>query len=605
MPVSPPLLKARPVLNLEVCGHSYFQSTVGTFDQASRIDQKLRALLGVDLLAFKNRALTGACLCKENPGNAGWATVLQQTRRPLRGAPYPGRGGVYVDCWGINDIGILVPSGDTGTVMTQVRGAFKNSLRAVISRQQAGTVYEAGGTDEAGAGWSFNSGWTLTSGQNAANSGNGWRNFAGTTTFTNNVATFTIPADFPGGWIALGFQGAAGVFGGVVTLGGTAGWTGTVSTSNIMPAASGSHGHVCVRKLFTSGNAGQTITITATSTDTTSGTSNIALDYLQIEAVSNAGVSIAPLVVVCSAPRATTNAAYASYAGSYWSGTGTPGSTGDTDMANLNTDIASVVAEFPAGTVVVADIDSVMAKTAALYASDGIHPNELGAQLAAQVIRNTIRQASVGDVSWSSDARDAGAVRNPRRALCWDFPDGLIGNPTTAVTAALATGQAWAWPLYVTESAERWDMLSFEVTTASTGAGTPLHFALYDDEDQLCYPQCLVQDWGTAVTTSTGIKTLAINWPPDVGLYWLVMKVDTVGTVTGVLRGHSGMYSKYVPYSAAATPASLSAVRNSCYNIAAAGIATGAFPQAFPTTAVPLIGSTIIPVVLLRHAAKV
>jgi hypothetical protein len=88
-----PALKVRPILNLEFCGHSYGQSTVGTYDQASRIDQKLRALLGVPLIAFKNRALTGACLTRENMGNAGWATVLQQTRRPLRGAPYPGRGG--------------------------------------------------------------------------------------------------------------------------------------------------------------------------------------------------------------------------------------------------------------------------------------------------------------------------------------------------------------------------------------------------------------------------------------------------------------------------------------------------------------------------------
>lgn len=605
MPLTPYVPKVRPLLYLEFCGHSYGQSTVGTYDQASRLDQKLRALTGVSLLAFKNRALTGACLTKENIGAAGWATVLQQTRRPLRGAPYPGRGCVYVDCWGINDIGILVPSGDAGTVMTQVRAAFKNSLRAVISRQQAGTVYEAGGTDEAASGWSFNSGWTVVSGQNAACSGNGWRNFAGTASFVNNIATFTIPADFPGGYIAIGFQGAAGVFGGTVTLGGSAGWTGTVSTSNIMPAASGSHGHVCVRKLFTAANANQNITITAATTDTTSGTSNIGLDYIQIEASDNTGASIAPLVVVCNAPRATTNAAYASYAGSYWAGTGTPGSTGDTDMNNLNADIASVVAEFPAGTVIMADLDSGLAKTAALFASDGIHPNELGAQAAAQAIRDAILAAPGTDVTWSSDGRDAGAVRNPRRSLCWDFPDGLIGNlTTTTVNMVAGSLTAWAWPLTVTEAAERWDMLSFEVSTASTGGGGLLRFALYDDEDQLCYPQCLVQDWGTSVTTSTGIKTLAINWPPDVGQYWLVCKIDSVGvTIGGSLRAATGMYSKIIPYSVAATPASLSAARNHCYTIA--NVTTGAYPQAFPTTATPLVNTTAAPVVLLRHAVKV
>lgn len=603
MPLYPNVPRVRPLLNLEVCGHSYFQSTVGTYDQASRVDQKLRALTGVTLTAFKNRALTGACLTRENAGNAGWATVLQQTRRPLRGAPYPGRGGVYVNCWGINDIGLLVPSGDTGTVMTQIRNSFKNALRAVISRQQAGTVYEAGGTDEAASGWAFNTGWTLVTGQNASCSGNGWRNFAGTTTFTNNVATFTIPADFPGGWIAIGFQGAAGVFGGTVTMGGTAGWTGTVSTSNIMPAASGSHGHVCVRKLFTAANAGQTITITATATDTTSGTSNIGLDYLQIEAVSNAGVSIAPLVVVCNAPRATVNASYASYASSYWSGTGTPGSTGDTDISNLNADIASVVAEFPAGTVIMADIDSVLAKTAALFASDGIHPNELGAQLAAQAIRDAILAAPGGDVTWATDSRDAGPIRHPRRSLCWDFPDGITGNPTTG-TLAMVNLSLWAWDLSVTEAAERWDMICCEVTTASTGGGGLIRFGLYDDEDHLVYPQCLVQDWGTIATTSTGIKTLAVNWPPDVGLYWLVAKVDSVGvTVAGTLRSHTSTVSKRIPYSTAATPASLSAARNSCYT--ATSVATGALPQTFPTTATPLVNTTACPVVMLRHAVKV
>ncbi len=308
-------------------------------------------------------------------------------------------------------------------------------------------------------------------------------------------------------------------------------------------------------------------------------------------------------MVVCNAPRATTNAAYASYAGSYWAGTATPGSTGDTDMANLNADIASVIAEFPAGTVIVADIDSVLAKTAALFASDGIHPNELGAQPAAQVVRDAILAAPAADVSWSADARDAGAIRQPRRSLCWDFPDGITGSPTST-TLAMTNLSLFAWDLTVTEAAERWDMVCCEVTTASTGGGGLVRFGLYDDEDWLDYPQCLVQDWGTIATTSTGIKTLAINWPPDAGAYWLVAKIDSVGvTVAGTLRAWTGAYSRRVPYSTAATPASLSAARNSCYT--ATGIATGAMPQAFPTSATPLVNTTGCPVVLLRHAAKV
>jgi hypothetical protein len=162
----------------------------------------------------------------------------------------------------------------------------------------------------------------------------------------------------------------------------------------------------------------------------------------------------------------------------------------------------------------------------------------------------------------------------------------------------------FAWDLNVTEAAERWDSVTCEVTTASTGGGGLIRFALYDDEDWLDYPQCLVQDWGTIATTSTGIKTLAINWPPDVGAYWLVAKIDSVGvTVAGTLRAHTGTVSRRVPYSVAATPASLSAARNHCYT--ATSVATGAFPQTFPTTAIPLANTTACPVVMFRHAAKV
>jgi hypothetical protein len=164
----------------------------------------------------------------------------------------------------------------------------------------------------------------------------------------------------------------------------------------------------------------------------------------------------------------------------------------------------------------------------------------------------------------------------------------------------------WAWDLTVTEAAERWDMVCCEVTTASTGGGGLIRFALYDDEDWLDYPQCLVQDWGTIATTSTGIKTLAINWPPDVGAYWLVAKIDSVGaTVAGTLRSWTGStspyaYSRRIPYSTAATPASLTAARNSCYT--ATGITTGAFAQTFPTGATP--SSAACPTVMLRHAVK-
>ncbi len=576
---------------MNFAGHSYLNTTLGVYDQAYRIDYILRGMFDVSPNAVTNRALAGATLCSENPANAGWCTILQQVKKPPRGAPYVARGGVFVNCWGINDIGKLIPSSDfgVGTVYTQIRGAFKNALRAVISRERAAHVAEAGSTDQSSQ-WSFQSGW-LDQANLTSNSGAGYRRYPGNTVFNNAVATYTIPADFPGGTVAFGFAGAAGAFGGTLTVGGTAGVTGTISTSNIMPGASGSHGHVCVRYALTAGNAGQTITFTVTATDTTTGTSEIAIDYAQIEATTP------NLVVVCNIARLLNAAAYASYSSpaSYWSNGSNAGASGDTDVANFNADVASVAAEFD-GNVVAADIDSALGKVTANYGPDGIHPSEIGALLCASAIRTAVNNAPVQDTALFQDFRATLGQRRARASQCWYLPE---VTSYTATATLLATGNVYAYPWIVTEAAERYDGVAVEVTTAGVGGTARVRCGIYDDEDWLGYPQCVLDDWGSINATATGVKTVltpTVNRPVDPGLYWVALKVDSIGTGTGgALRAYSGC-SSLMPYSVvAAAPAAFSGTMPVAYTIA--GQATGSFltTQLFfsrgatPATAAPVV----------------
>lgn len=578
---------------INFAGHSYLNTTIGVYDQAYRIDYLVRAMYGISPNATTNRALSGAKLCAENPGNAGWATTLQQDFKPLRGAPYVSRAGMAVYCWGINDPGMLVPASDPGTVMTQIRAQFKHALRAVISRHRSATVFEAGGAEQAAAWTAFGAGFASQASVNF-NSGTAYRRATAT---TNATATFTIPADFPGGNIAMGFVGAAGVFGGTVTVGGTfSGAKPTISTSNMMPVGgAGGHGHYCQRWAnLPSSDATKTITLTVATVDASG---EIGVDYAQIEA------DPPPLVVVCNIARLVNNAAYASY-GNYWGGTGTPGSTGDGDVANFNADIASVVAEFD-GAVVVADIDTALGKNAAYFGVDGIHPNEHGTRKCAQAIKTAIDAAPVGVDNLYQDYRATLGVRVPRSSQCWYGPEVNMAT-ATALTSPMVLGDTYAIPWPVTEAAERYDGVAIHVTTAFTGTAL-LRVGLYDDEDWLGYPQCVIDDFGTtwsSALTGTGVKAIltpTVNRALDPGMYWLVLKEE--GTIAaGAVAGYTGN-SPYVPISrTAAAPAALNALGGTGYKLTgqpAGSLLTGL--QYFPRGAALVSGTTPSPMIALRR----
>jgi len=571
---------------LHFAGHSYLNLNYGLPDPSFRLDNLVCAQLNISQNAKKNRAVAGSALLYDGAAAGGYTTILQQIiRSRFNVAPYVGQGGAYVHCQGINDMGNLIPSSDypAKAIYAKVRNAAKHGLRTVISRYRAAATHECGGAEESPQ-WAY-TGWNAGL-QTSTNSGTGVRY----TSAVGAVATFTIPADFPGGAIAIGAQGSNGAFGATAAIGGTfsQGAAGrTIVTSNFMPYPN--YGHVCTRLSgLPASDAGKTITVTTTAVDSGG---YVNLDYAQIEATVNI-----PLVVICNIARLTANYG-TKYPFSYWANASNNGATGDADVADFNLAIREVVAEFDTN-VVIADIDSALGKNPANF-GDGLHPSQTGTPLAAQAVVSAITNAPVAPSAFNQSNPAALGRRKGRASQSWYGPD---ITPASFGTYTMVTGDVFAFPVEVTEAVERWDGFSFEVVTASVG-GTPLiRGGIYNDVDWTGAPQLLIADLGTtwdqAVTVAGTRTSPNINQWFDPSNYWLVLKVEAAGTTTaGTLNAVSGSCLG-VPMSTAAAPPIFGGTP---YRVAlkATGLAAGALPGVFPA-ATAIAGPA--PVIIFRRA---
>jgi hypothetical protein len=591
----PPVYKYTPSF-MVFAGHSFFNRAGGIFDQSYRLDQAAQALMGLPREAVILRALSGAALCKDGLSNYGYANFLQNSPRTNTAAPYVGNSGAYCFCYGINDMGLLIPSSDypAATIQAQVKTALQHTWRTLISRARASTIFECGGTDES-AKWAFGAGMANTT-SNLVNSGGGYRSATST---TNANATFTIPSDFPGGTIAVGFLGAYGTAsqagaGGTWTVTGTFSGSGgaNIVTSNLMPVASANRSHYIRR--FTnlpSSDAGKTMIFTATVVDA-SGT--VGIDYAQIEATTDI-----PLVVMCNISRVLSAATYVSnWAGSYWTNASNLGATGDADVATFNTALASVVAEFDS-LVVIADIDKALAKSASLLNTDGLHPNQAGCLTGGQAIWNAIVTAPTSYNNLVPDWRITGGDRRPRVSQCWYGPE--IYNAITS-TVTMVSQTMYLYPIVVSEANEVWDQVSFEVTTAATGGSPTVHLGLYADEGWSGRPQTSIFDWGSTAITSTGVKTQAISGVTlDPGLYWLAFDLELQGsTVVGAVRGFTGMVPLLPQTNAGSAPTIGTWVGNTAYKMT--GVNTGfGFLPGDVASSTPTVVATAAPWMLIRR----
>lgn len=555
MPITP-----RQVLQVpdywNVFGHSYFNFTVGTLYQTGRADSILRASLDIEHNNWRNYAATGAMLTQEGRQHGGYARVLQEVTKSTRTAPYAADGGAAVFCYGINDMG-------NKGVTTQLRTAFQQAYRTVISRWRASAVYEDSYNNGTSPGQiSYGAGFTQTSSTQDFTSGTSIRRATST---TNATITITLPSDYTGQTVVVCFVGSAGAFGGTVTFSGTAGVTGTLSTSDIMP--SGTHCPV-VRRItnLTSANAGQTIIMTATAIDASGA---VEFDCWWLEADNP------PPVIVCNIARLTTTG-YASY----------PQTVTDSDVATWNTAISDVVAEFDS-MVQIADLDSALNKDATRISTDGVHPNEYGAAFIADALLTATRRltpkgtyGNAGQLNTS--APRFGQVLRPRIAGFWYTADSVgAGSNYTAVA-----GDMFAIPIQITGARERWIRLAVEAIASVTG--TAVRWGIYDDIGYSGYPMCLVTEATSAgaftITSGAGVKmnpssgTGSINQPLDPGLYWIVLKYTTIGAshTFRTLKGPSLLVPNL------STVGQMN-ITPSGWKLTGQG--TGAFPTTFPTGA--------------------
>lgn len=490
-------------------GHSYLNSPLNTYDRTGRIDNQLRGVLNLTPAAFRNRAVAASRLTLEGRSTAGWTRIYQEAAHyPNRGSgPYVPASGAAVFCWGINDIGV-------NNADAQVRAAFKNTLRAAISRWRAAATFENDSPTVVYTGsWANDGFWYqyVASGANVH-----------TATTVGPGFTITLPSDYKGEPVVLSFIGKAGVSGGTVTFSGTAGITGTLSTSNAIPAATGTRVPT-IRRIttLTAVNAGQTIVATVSQMDA-SGEVNFDCWWLESK-------TPAP-VIVCDIARLTATG-YAGYAG--WTGTE---AQKDQNVVDWNADITTLVTEFD-GMVQIAGMDAALGKNASLY-SDGLHPNEVGASKVVEAIRAAMLKltptaGTSPNLNINPPSVVPSAITRPRRAGHWYTADARgTGTAYTAVA-----GDMFALPFWVAGGRERFNGIGLEALASVTG--TTIRWGIFDDIDASGFPQAQVMEPTSGgvftVTTGTGAKaspssgTGSLSWLPNPGLYWLVVKFVAVG----------------------------------------------------------------------------
>jgi lysophospholipase L1-like esterase len=494
-------------------GHSYFAYAFGTFYQSGRADSLFRSAMDIEYTNWRNRAVNGSRLIAEGRANGGWTRVMQELVRPQRNAPYAPDGGAYVLCFGINDIGSI-----PGSTQAQIQSMYQQVLRSVISRCRSAVVYDNG--------YSVGTRTTYGAGFTALTAQTDWSSSAGTlrraTTTTSATITLTIPSDYAGEDIAVQFIAEPGTAGGSFTRSGTAGITGTFSTLGVVPTSAATHIPVVDRiTTLTSANAGQTIIYTLSSV-----TTQVLFDSWWLEA------NTAPPVLVLNTARlAAGGTGYSGYSNVI----------GDTDVTNLNTAIAPVIAEFDQ-MVRLCDMDSTLNRDPLLFASDGLHPNELGGARIADALLNGISVLvstfeAYPAMNMNSSSPRAGVLRRPQNSgLYYSTP---AQEPITTITPVAQ--DLYAAPFPITEGRVQYSRAATRLAAGGTVAGT-IRWGIYDDVDGKGYPQCLVAEIGNvgggafSLGTTAGIVatptsgTGSIFWVLDPGLYWICMKIITPGT---------------------------------------------------------------------------
>lgn len=510
-------------------GHSYFQYNFGTRSQAGRADSQLRSALDIEFNNVVNHSTNGAKLINDGLAQGGFGRVLQNMTGSQLNAPYvTATGGAHLFCWGINDLGT---HGDTA----QVRTAWQYALRTVISRARMSTLREDSYAGGAGTG-------TVAYGAGFVNSGFTWDFSSGVSTRTCSTTTaatvtITLPTDYDGSPITLLFAAGPGNDGGIVTFSGTAGVTGTLDVSDIMPAASLTRSPVPKRiTTLTSANAGQTIICTVTSLDAGG---NVDFDCWWIESETP------PPVLVCGINKMNSAGwdIYALLAAN-------SDSVNNAFVDTWNALTQGVIAEFDS-MVQYVDLDAALdapnlgahADTPTL-AFDGLHPTEFGAGRIADAVLQAVGRLRpttvIGNTAhFNPQSARSAPLTQPYRDGFWYTAETTGGNAGTAYVAV--SGDVWAIPFWVSGGQMQAIQWSVE-KTAQSGTAPTIFMVIFDDRQLRGYPQYMHAQPANSVALSinTGINVFTSTLTPgnngyllqplDPGLYWLAIKIVSIGT---------------------------------------------------------------------------
>ena len=510
---------------LLVLGHSYVAADGvgggGTPDQ--RIDTIFQRMCSIPGQNYRNYAKGGSQFGKaEDQGS--WLSVARLQQPQFAGAPYVGRGGIALIVSMLNDFN----SGNTLAVRTNTT----NSLQAAVARLNCANFTPSDGFFAPTYGAGF-----VTSSQTTFNSSGGTRK--ATTTVAATI-TIPLPSDYTGQPVDIFWVTVPSGTGGTVTYSGTAGVTGTTVT-DVAPASE--HGYIVKRITgLTSANASQTIICTVTAVAGT-----VHFDGWGLEA------DTPPLILVTNVARLLA-AGYTAYGSTF----------ADADIATLNALITTSLSVFGSNVQIV-DMDTALGKTAANFASDGIHPNEKGAYLVAKACYDKV-------VSVAPALNNAGEAPMPapmRRSI---KPGQLYTGPWTAQGATTAAnGVMTAIPFPITEYCKL-DMMGVDVTAGV--AATTVQILIYDDDMAGGFPGQLYANCGSLSTASTGFQSLTPATWMTPQMYWLVLLSTATGATLRTLTGQND----WMPSASAAT------TQNAGWR--ATGVATTApFPFTFPASA--------------------
>jgi hypothetical protein len=583
-----PLFSQKPRLKVDfwrAFGHSWIQYQTGpSGDQTGRVDALFRSALDVEYNSWRNYGSSGARIVGGGRSLGGWTKAMQRAKPPVgRVGPYAPDGGGTLLVYGINDMSIY------GGNLANTRASMVEAHKALISWARSSRFYLT-----PDAVFAYGAGWT--SNASGLDLGMGTVDRLCSTT-TAATITMTLPADYKGEPVCFAFLRNSDSTGVTITWSGTAlsshALNGTTfNTGQGIEAAFSTFGYQVERVVgLTSANASQTIILTTTARD--GGTGSGFFDGAWLESLTPAPV------VVCNVSRPTTAgyAALATFSTKWTSADSASEAAHDANVVSYNADLLTMTQEFDA-MVQVADCDAIVGKVAAAF-SDGIHPNEYGAGQIVDAMLSAIDRmsppvtASSSSICFNPPSPRVSGRRRPRTVNNWYTSDYLAIATATYTPAA---GNFVAVPFDISESREQFNQMCMEVTTA--GVASTIRWGIYEDVNWDGYPGELLagMDISSAgaftVVASTGVKTSATfttAFVADPGLYWLAMKIDTLGAGQ-VFKGMTGP-SPFLPN---LTTTGVS-IAGGYMGWQVTGQASGALPGSFPAGGVlvqspPMIG---------------